>query len=65
MWLLVLWPAVSHNTGRKNFTGEDSGKMEKKSQILLQEDSHTGVSWGKSPEDLLTEAHGLGLLSNN
>lgn len=24
MWLLVLWPAVSHNTGRKNFTGEDS-----------------------------------------
>lgn len=66
MSLLVLWPAVSHNTGTKNFPGEDSLiKWRKKSGILLWEESHTSVSPGKSTADLLTEAHGFGLLSNN
>lgn len=39
--------------------------MEQKSEILLRGKSHTGVTPGKSPAYLLTEACELGLLSNN
>lgn len=45
--------------------GRFSDKMEKKSGILLWEESHTSVSPGKSTADLLTEVHRFGLLSNN
>lgn len=39
--------------------------MKKKSGILIWEESHTSVPPGKSTADLLTEAHGFGLLSKN